>query len=163
MKKLFLSVFLSFIFLTTPIFAESVDYLNKHQNDLILEYDESKMDYIKVNPDSFNYYISPFAVDACPGRGDHEMVSRGWGTLIRVDSAGNKTTVFKGGACWQCKYCKEVLVTEYDPLQTEYVGYYAMRNPGYVISAYGAVVEAPSIAIRHTEGRKVPYCRLFYN
>lgn len=127
------------------------------------DYDESKMDCFFYDEKEDNSTLEPFAVDSCPGRGNHTMMSRGWGSLIRVDSNGKKTTVFKGGACWQCKYCREVLVTQNDPLRIRKVGYYAMRNPGYVISASGMIMEAPSTAIKYTSGSKVPYCNLFYN
>ncbi len=89
------------------------------------------------------------------------MHSRGFGTLIEVNGS-NRRTVFAGGAAWQCRFCNEVLVTEYDPLEAGYVGYYCMRNPMYPISPYGIVLEAPPESIRFTSGSRVPYCRLFY-
>lgn len=89
------------------------------------------------------------------------MFSRGWGTLIEV-SGSNKRTIFTGGAAWQCKWCKEALVTQSDPLLTGYTGYYCMRNPGYIFN-YGLIMEASPQAIRFTSGSKIPYCKLFYN
>lgn len=60
-------------------------------------YDESKMDYLPITEEDSN--ITPFVVDACPGRGNHKMFSRGWGQLIEVDGS-NRTTIFKLGAAW---------------------------------------------------------------
>lgn len=125
-----------------------------------MEYDESKMDYLPITEEDSS--ITPFAVDACPGRGNHEMFSSGWGKLIEVDGS-RKTTIFSGGAAWQCKWCREVLVTEYDPLVDGYVGDYCMRGYDSVISNYGVTMEASPNMIRYTSGSKVPYCNLFYN
>ena len=148
-KKLIILLIACTFLISLPILAQAtihedheVTYLPLDQNDTGIEI---------------------LAVDACPGRGDHEMFSRGWGTLIQVNSDGSKETIFSSGACWQCKWCHEVLVTEYDPLQTRYVGYYAMRNPGYQIGNYGIIMEASPAAIKFTSGRSVPYCKLFYN
>lgn len=120
------------------------------------------MDYIKLDENEVNdeLEIKSRAVDACPGRGNYQMQSRGWGTIIRVNNDGSKDTIVKGGACWQYPYCYELLITEYDPLVSNYVGYYCMRNPGYKVSDYGAVIEASPNSIRFTSGSRVPYCNL---
>lgn len=99
--------------------------------------------------------------DACPGRGKHAMFRRGGATLIRVNKDGTRTTLFKGGAAWQCKYCREVIVTQHDPL-SGITGYYSMRNPGYIISAIHTTMEASPNAIGYIYNGKPPYCN-FYN
>lgn len=97
-----------------------------------------------------------------PGRGDHEMISSGWGKLIRVNNDGSRETVFNGGAAWQCKWCYEALVTEYDPLSVGKVGYYCMRYMGYEIPLYGLIMEASPENIKYSYDSKVPYYKLFY-
>lgn len=161
--KLFLSVsFLLALSFSQSIFAHESgqSLVLEHEKNILVEYDESKMDYLPIAAEDDS--ITPFAVDACPGRGNHEMRSRGWATLIEVDGS-SKTTIFSGGAAWQCKWCNEVLVTEYDPLLHGTTGYYSMRHFDYQIGAYGAIMEATPEMINYTSGTKVPYCRLSYN
>ncbi len=107
--------------------------------------------------------MCPFVVDACPGVGKHTMISKGWGKLIKVYPNGDKKTIFSGGTCWQCKHCKEVLVTEYDPLFWGIAGHYAMRNPGRILGNYGYVMEATPNIIGYTDGASIPYCFLYFN
>ena len=123
--------------------------------------DETKMEFLPIN---LNHISSmyPTVYDACPGRWDHEMLSSGWGKLIRVNNDGSRETVFNGGAAWQCKWCYEVLVTEYDPLAVGKVGYYCMRYMGNEIPLYGLIMEASPENIKYTNDSKVPYCKLFY-
>ncbi|WP_455258604.1 hypothetical protein [Peptoniphilus asaccharolyticus] len=124
------------------------------------EYNLNNISFVSFNPDE---EIVPFVVDACPGRGSHTMISKVWGKLIEVDRYGNRRTIFNGAA-WQCKYCNEVLVTEFDPLLTGYVGKYCMRSRWDVssLSDIGTIMEAPSESIRFTNGATVPNCHLYY-
>ena len=69
----------------------------ENEKNILVGYDESKMDYLPITEEDSN--ITPFVVDACPGRGNHKMFSRGWGQLIEVDGS-NRTTIFKLGAAW---------------------------------------------------------------
>lgn len=163
MKKIDLLMLILLVMLsmnTSFSYAQSYD-LPYENVDVIHPPTLSVHSYFEFNP--IKDGLEPMTVDACPGRGNHLMSSRGWGGLIRVYPDGTREDVFRGGACWQCIYCKEVLVSEYDPLRVEYVGYYAMRNPGYIIPGYGITMEAPDRAIRYTSASRVPYCILQYN
>jgi hypothetical protein len=69
-----------------------------------IELTEFKIDEIKMEilPIYINHIsnIYPTDYDVCPGRRDHEMLSSGWGKLIRVNNDGLRETVFNGGAAW---------------------------------------------------------------
>ncbi|MCF6466093.1 hypothetical protein [Clostridium sp. Cult2] len=103
MKLLKRSIGIAFLFIiaiTGSVFANTWESILDEEckmNNLKIEYDESKMDYLPLNENDINT-LSPMVVDACPGRGDHEMFSHGVGTLIRVNNDGSKDTIFKGGA-----------------------------------------------------------------
>lgn len=151
---MFLTLFFSFNSFATHKHVESI-------SDTCFEYSENgvKTTYM---PYSKKGKVSPLAVDACPGRGNHTMISNGWGTLIEVNKYGKKKTIFSAGCTWQCKYCNEVLLTQYDPLRTKKTGYYSMRNPGYQLSSSVFIMEASPNNISYTSGSRVPYCNLFY-
>lgn len=170
---IYLIVTLLIIMGTGVASAEILDY-DYGQDDIIQERDDGT--YIKIDDDGtyqkldFNrsylkldgeVEVDPFAVDACPGWGRHDMVSAGWATLVKVNNNGSRERIFTNGASWQCSRCKEVVATQYDPLQAKYVGYYAMRNPGYWIPA-SIIMDVSSNGIQFTSGSKVPHCILRY-
>jgi len=97
------------------------------------------------------------AVEVCNGYAKHDMVSHGWGTVYKGVYPDTSNLVFNG-TCWQCSRCNEVLMTEYDPLITNYVGHYALWNPGYKLSSISTVVWTNIIYF--TSGASVPYCVL---
>ena len=152
--SIFLKLFFSFNSFATHkhVISNSNACIEYSQNGLKTSY----MPYSKKDK------VSPLAVDACPSRGDHTMYSNGWGTLIEVNKNGKKKTIFSAGCTWQCKYCNEVLLTQYDSLRTKKTGYYSMRNPGYQLSSSVFIMEASPNNISYTSGSRVPYCNLFY-
>ncbi|WP_406243621.1 hypothetical protein ACF3M2_07475 [Tissierella carlieri] len=108
---------------------------------------------------SGDFLIVPLAEEICNGYDYHLMFSRGWGRVYKGASGQNPVFQFDG-SCWQCKRCTEVLITEYDPLEANYVGRYALWHAGRVISNNGAVIYTNRIEF--TSGSTVPYCRLRY-
>ena len=119
-------------------------------------------DYLPLSlTDRVSIEISPYAVDACPGRGDHEMFRRGNGNVIQVDR-GKRTLIINQGACWQCKHCTEAIITQYDPL-SGITGYYCMKNPGYRLGLIHTTMEARPGEIGYIYRGKPPYCKFFNN
>lgn len=109
----------------------------------------------------FELGMMPMAVEVCNGYATHDAVARGWGVIYRGVYPDTSNKVFPDpGACWQCSRCRMVLITEYDPLITGYVGYYASYNPGYVISIYGATLWTNDVYF--TNNSRVPYFSLRY-
>lgn len=84
--------------------------------------------------------IMPFANTACSGgNGRCEMLSTGDGFIWDVDK---QEFVVYCGACWQCKNCMLVMVTEGDPLCGQVIGKYAILPVSYEINYHGAVIDA---------------------
>lgn len=153
-KKSMLSLLILLIF---TLLVSSKDFSvyasNKALNsDSLVEIGETSID---LNS------IGPLAIEVCYGYSSHDAVSRGWGVIYRGVYPDTSNRVFEGqGACWQCSRCKIVLITEFDPLLTGYVGYYASYNPGYVIPIYGAVMWTNNVY--YSSGSKVPYFAMRY-
>ncbi len=108
---------------------------------------------------SEDFVIVPAEHEICNGYDYHLMYSRGWGFVYRGKFGQDAVFAFDG-SCWQCKRCTEVLITEYDPLEVNYVGYYALWHAGYTIPAAGTYLYTNDI--KFTSGSTVPDCRLRY-
>ena len=84
--------------------------------------------------------IIPRYVVACSdsSNGKHYMYPKGTGAAYDVNN--NNKLKFKGQA-GQCKYCKLVLITEYNPFlpSTPYWGQYVLWNPGYEVETGGVM------------------------
>lgn len=93
---------------------------------------------IQENSTDYNLYdnVDDFEIKApevCNGYSKHDMLSNGYGTVYKGVYPDTSNLAFSGAA-WQCTRCREVVITEYDPLEARYVGYYAFWNPGYKIT-----------------------------
>lgn len=84
-----------------------------------------------------NSKVDPRAIIYCDNSPSykHECYSKGVGQLVSVDSSGNKRMVFTSGSALQCKYCNLVVVTEYNPLNSVRLGYWAARYYPYSIGS----------------------------
>ena len=89
--------------------------------------------------------IQPLKEVACEGyNGDHQMYARGPGYLVRINSNGSKSTVFKNGYAYQCRKCNTVVVTQYNAVSYK-LGYYGIYNPGYTIPVNGTVLQTKNV------------------
>lgn len=105
--------------------------------------------------------FGPMAVEVCNGYASHDTVSKGAGVLYRGVYPDTSNRVFPGtGAAWQCSRCRIVLITQFEPLMTGYVGYYGSFNPGYIISSN--ITTMWTNEVYYTSGSKVPYFTLRY-
>ncbi len=139
-------------------------------NTISLSADESKDHSSKFFYDSFGMLNIPVdvdnntrQVDACPGVGRHHMRSSGFGKLIKVKPNGTNEVVFSGRCAWQCSRCKEVVVTQFDPIYDDYVGYYCFRGWGSFLPPAGCVVWATPEQIHYKNGSTLPYCDFYYS
>jgi hypothetical protein len=72
--------------------------------------------------------VNPRFVIVCNGKPYHDMVSRGVGAAYIRLSNGSLETYISYGACWQCKACNMVMITEHDiyPDAPSPIGKYAV-------------------------------------
>lgn len=96
-------------------------------------------------------------VAACPSSsigGRHDMKASGQGNVLV-----NGVYAVRYGYAYQCKGCKDVMVTETDAVMTGNIGKYAEFNPGYWISKYGVTIQA---ARTYTAGTSISGYRFSY-
>lgn len=99
------------------------------------------------------------AIDACNGHDTHDMVASGIGFVYKGVYPDSSMCMIYGGYTWQCSRCNDVVITEWDPLETNYVGNYAFWSPGYKITN---ITYLWTNSIYFTSSGKVPYCKLRY-
>ncbi len=83
--------------------------------------------------------ITPFFQEVCNGKPYHDMVSRSYGNAYIRLSDGSLETYISWGACWQCKACNMVMITEHDiiPDYPTAIGKYAVLNYNEPINLTG--------------------------
>lgn len=97
-------------------------------------------------------FINPSAYTVCGDYTSHYMVTKGTGYV-----SGPKGYIIAGGACFQCKRCNLVFISEGDPLNVNgynnTIGHYITYKINYPISDYGA-----SLDTSYTSVSQLPYC-----
>lgn len=100
------------------------------------------------------------AVEVCQGHATHDMVASGIGFVYKGTFPDTNMLMISGGQAWQCSRCYLVLVTEWDPLETFYVGNYAFSQYSEPINHSGCVMWTNTV--KFTSDSRVPYCSLRY-
>lgn len=107
-----------------------------------------------------NNVVEPRYVVACSdsSNGKHYMDPKGTGAAY--DVTNNNKLKFRGQA-GQCRYCKLVLITEYNPFlpATPYWGQYALWNPGYEVGT-GVVMYTNEFGVSYNKNDSI--CTGFY-
>lgn len=89
--------------------------------------------------------------------GPHDMLSRGWGDIIDVDTG---EYVVYWGACWQCTQCYLVLVTQGQ--KGEPLGYYTSWQPYEEVGVLSTTIFQSRNNIFYTTSTTIPGVNLRY-
>ena len=104
--------------------------------------------------------IMPTYVAVCPSApsGKHYMDPKGTGAAY--DVRNNNKLKFRGQA-GQCRYCKLVLITQYNAFlpSTPYWGEYALWNPNYEVGT-GVVMYTNEFGVSYNKNDEI--CKGFY-
>lgn len=97
--------------------------------------------------------IMPRVYTACTGgNGICQMLSTGFGFIYDID---NHRYIVNSGACWQCKNCLTVLVTEGDPLCNEAIGKYVFWPCNYNVSLNGTIIDVTADMVSYTSSTRL--------
>lgn len=91
--------------------------------------------------------------------GPHDMVGRGWGDIINIDTG---KTVVGMGACSQCTRCNLVIITQGEPGTGSALGYYTSWQPNETLTSYRTVIRQTGSNIQYTSGSTLPGVRFRY-
>lgn len=91
--------------------------------------------------------------------GPHELVGRGWGDIVNVDTG---KTVVSMGACSQCTNCHLVVITQGEPGTGSALGYYTSWQPNEPLTSYITVIRQSGNNIHYTSDSTLPGAKFRY-
>lgn len=91
--------------------------------------------------------------------GPHDLVGRGWGDIVNVDTG---KTVVSMGACSQCTKCNLVVITQGEPGTGSALGYYTSWQPNEPLTSYMTVVRQSGSNIHYTSDSTLPGAKFRY-
>lgn len=137
-----------FLFIAMLVFSQI--YVNAHEGSDI------KNRTIIVDSEKASS-IAPNANTVCGSLTYHDMKSRGMGTLIRKSDSALLVSL---GACYQCKNCYLVFVSQGEPGAGS-IGTYGVGTFDYQINTNGAVLRTNNIG--YTSSSTLSGYRFSYN
>lgn len=95
----------------------------------------------------------PCVYTACTGgNGICQMQSSGFGFIYDINT---NQYIVSYGACWQCKNCLTVLVTEGDPLCNEAIGKYVFWPCYYNVSLNSTTIDVTADMVSYTSSTRL--------
>lgn len=131
MKKLSLLLIAFVLLLSCFSFADATNGIEN-----ILKSPNSLKNQTIIHSETAGSKITPRVVTACPyGNGICDALSSGSGTLYV-----NNVLKFLNKYAWQCTKCRNVYVTQYNPLTQGTIGIWATQSYTTPISIYGVAL-----------------------
>ncbi len=108
--------------------------------------------------------ITPFVYEVCNGKPYHDMVSRSYGDAYIRLSDGSLEKYISSGACWQCKACNMVMITEHDifPDYPTSIGRYAVWGYNEPINLTGTDIVTSRNQTNYTSSNSISGYRFRY-
>lgn len=104
--------------------------------------------------------IMPYVNTPCTGgNGKCQMMSSGLGFLWDVN---NQKYILAGVACWQCKNCLTVMITEGEPPCGQAIGRYCIWPCNYVINKNGCVLYVTEDMVCYTSSSSLEGYQFMY-